>query len=72
MEHDGCESFRAEQEEKGWYRSCADVVTEAWNGQIENIEAMVQEGVIEPSTGSGASILKLDRLLFRMEHSIFS
>jgi len=56
MEYDGCESFRAEQEEKGWYRSCADVVTEAWNGQIENIEAMVQEGVIEPSTGSGASI----------------
>lgn len=50
----GCTSLlRLDQEKKGWYRSCADVMPEAWNGQNSNIEEYVKEGTIEPSTGSG-------------------
>jgi len=53
-EHGGCHAFTKDRQEKeGWYRSCADIMPEAWNGQNSNIEGYVKEGTLEPSTGSG-------------------
>mmetsp|Transcript_69426 Transcript_69426/g.103336 ORF Transcript_69426/g.103336 Transcript_69426/m.103336 type:complete len:917 (-) Transcript_69426:138-2888(-) len=49
-----CETYQADQRKNGReYRSCAHVMPEAWNGQKEKIAYAEQEGVIEPTTGSG-------------------
>jgi len=36
------------------YQSCAHVIPEVWNGQVENYRKLEREGVIEPPTGGGA------------------
>eukprot|EP00536_Pseudo-nitzschia_multiseries_P014279 jgi/Psemu1/69037/estExt_Genemark1.C_6820002 len=53
VEYGDCKSFQADRKYKGLdYRSCAHVMTEAWNGQKDQIETAEREGLIEPSTGS--------------------
>lgn len=36
------------------YTSCAHVMTEVWNGQFEKVTKYEEEGILAPSTGSGA------------------
>ena len=64
LEHGGCESFRAEQTEKGWHKTCADVIPELWSGQNLNIETYAKEGLIEPSTGAGKDFLHTICIVF--------
>ena len=54
LEHGDCVSFQANNAKSGGeYKSCAHVMPEAWNGQKENMASAEEEGLIEPTTGSG-------------------
>mmetsp|Transcript_17527 Transcript_17527/g.31830 ORF Transcript_17527/g.31830 Transcript_17527/m.31830 type:complete len:437 (-) Transcript_17527:1877-3187(-) len=55
LNHDGdCQQFQTERKKNNeTYKSCAHVMPESWNGQRKEVATHEEDGLIEPTTGTG-------------------